>query len=211
MKMINILSLGMTVISLSNACGRRACRSVVRWPTAVRAVAGRRRHTCGKTTVSARPISNPVTEHRMSGLLLMLVPWYMSMRPTVRAETPTITASASGGHGPPASQNCVKAPFSANPAGMMAAAARSADEGRRAERRTKPARTHKEEGIGAKLGLKVHGGVMQHDTRKGYARQQVRAASRQRLAGLPPAVPRYSGGARDTPSRSHAPREGSLS
>ena len=104
MKMINILSLGMTVISLSNACGRRAVLCTVR------GVAGRRRHTCGKTTVSARPISNPVTEHRMSGLLLMLVPWYMSMRPTVRAETPTITASASGGHGPPASQNCVKAP-----------------------------------------------------------------------------------------------------
>ena len=30
---------------------------------------------CGKTTVSARPMSSPVTEHRMSGLLLMDVPW----------------------------------------------------------------------------------------------------------------------------------------
>mmetsp|Transcript_73580 Transcript_73580/g.177573 ORF Transcript_73580/g.177573 Transcript_73580/m.177573 type:complete len:243 (-) Transcript_73580:119-847(-) len=75
---MKILSLGMTVISLSSACG--------------------------KTTVSARPISNPVTEHRMSGLLLMDVPWYTSIRPTVRVTIPTITLSASGGHGPPASQ-----------------------------------------------------------------------------------------------------------
>ena len=63
---------------------------------------------CGKITVSARPISSPATEHRMSGLLLMDVPWYTSIRPTTSVTAPTIALSASGGHGPPASQKASK-------------------------------------------------------------------------------------------------------
>ena len=59
--------------------------------------------------MSARPISSPVTEQRMSGLLLIFVPWYTSIRPMVMVTTPMITLSARGGHGPPDSQKASKA------------------------------------------------------------------------------------------------------
>ena len=45
----------------------------------------------------------------MSGLLLIFVPWYTSIRPMVMVTTPMITLSARGGHGPPDYQKASKA------------------------------------------------------------------------------------------------------